>query len=309
MANPFTSLECAIRYDNARVLTWNMLPDANYPPDFILQVENSRAGGPWEVLATGLRDVCAFVDSRKRNYNKQMNEYYRVRLMSKCTGDNWVSQVVEAGNAKVYPFSTEAQNVLKQVEKAIELSGCTGVLLKKKTWGCRCPLCTDFDNQSTVNEHCPNCFGTGIAGGFYNGITMNIIKDSITSSDGPTTHGYGQSEIVKARCIAYPWIHFGDIWCEDITNNRFYILDATPTSSYKHIPLLYTVTMSRLEMTDALYTPPADDKVLLKDVWESAVVTYTPEDLKREETHSAVMSGNPVPPPVSDWEKGLNTCL
>lgn len=62
-------------------------------------------------------------------------------------------------------------------------------------------------------------------------------------------------------------------------------------------------------MTDALYTPPADDKVLLKDVWDSAVVTYTPETLKQEEVHSAIMSGNRVPPPAGDWEKGLDTCL
>lgn len=279
MNPPFTSLQAVIRYDNARVLTWTLTSGATYPANSILQVENSRAGGPWEVLADDLMDSCFYIDTRRRNYNKYMNETYRLRLtVPGESGDEvYVSDVVEAGSFKVYPFSSEAENVIKQAEKAIELSGCTGVLLKKKHWGSRCEHCTDFDDEGSVNEHCPWCLGTGYAGGFYNGISMSIIKDRIEGNETQFETGVEDSEVVTGRCIAYPWVRYMDVWVEDQTNKRYQITGVTPTSSYKQIPLIYTIQMRLIEYSDVMYTPAANAKVNIKDLYDSAEVNYTPE--------------------------------
>lgn len=276
MNPPFTSLQATIRYDNARVLSWTMTYGATYPGDSILQVENARAGGPWEVLDNTLFNSCFYIDTRRRNYNKYMNECYRLRLILPTTGEEYVSDVVEAGKFEAYPFSSEAENVIKQAEKAIELSGVTGVLLKKKHWGERCPECTDFDDQNTVNEHCPWCLGTGFKGGFYNGISMSLIKEKIESDESQAPTGVDASEVVDGRCIAYPWVRYGDVWVEDKTNKRYMISKATPISSYKQVPLIYGIRMSLIEYTDVMYTPAANAKVEIKDLFTSAEVNYTP---------------------------------
>jgi hypothetical protein len=270
-------------------------PLATYPDDFILQVENSRAGGPWEVLAADLKDSCFFVDDRKRNYNKYMNECYRLRLMSMSTGENLVSGVVNAGSYGVYPFSAEAENVIKQVEKDIELSGCEGVLLKKKHWGTRCPDCTDFDDQGTVNEHCPRCLGTGFDGGFYQGISMSIKKEEIKAGEKQGEDCVEKSEIISARCVAYPWVRYGDVWVEKYTNKRFFIDKVSPTSTYKHVDLVYGILMHRIEYNDVMYTPIADAKVDIKDLYYSAQVDYTPTLEKDLEDNARY-----------EWEKDLD---
>ena len=277
MNPPFTSLQATIRYDNARVLTWTLTSGAVFPADSILQVENSRSGGTWEVLDNTLFDSCFYVDTRRRNYNKFMNECYRLRLIIASTGEEYVSDVVQAGQFKAYPFSSEAENVIKQAEKAIELSGVTGVLLKKKHWGVRCEHCTDFDDQMTVNEHCPWCLGTGFVGGYYNGISMALIKDKIVVNEQQGENRVEESEVVTGRCIAYPWVRYMDVWVEDGTNKRYFINQATPTSSYKQVPLIYTISMGKVEYTDVLYTPAADAKVNLKDLYNSSQVNYTPQ--------------------------------
>ena len=282
MNPPFTDLQVTIRYDNARILTWDLTPGITYPADSILQVENSRAGGPWEVLANDLYDSCFFIDTRRRNYNKFMDENYRLRLIvpGEHEGDDpkeeYVSDVVQAGQFKAYPFSSEAENVIRQAEKAIELSGVTGVLLKKKHWGSRCTHCTDFEDEMTVNEHCPWCLGTGYAGGFYNGISMSIIKDKIENNEQQGPAHVDDSELVTGRCIAYPWVRYMDVWVEDKTNKRYEIVQATPTSSYKQVDLIYTIQMRRIEYSDVMYTPAADAKVNVKDLYDSAIVNYTP---------------------------------
>lgn len=279
MKPPFDSLQVTIRYDNARVLTWTMTSGVILPADAILSVENSRAGGTWETLSDAVIDECFYIDTRRRNYNKYMNECYRLRLVvpHESGNEEYVSSVVQAGNFEAYPFSSEAENVIKQAEKAIELSGVTGVLLKKKHWGQRCEHCTDFDNQVTVNEHCPWCLGTGFKGGFYNGISMSLIKDEIVTDERQGNARVEESEIVKARCVAYPWVRYMDVWVEDRTNKRYQINSVTPISSYKEVPLIYMIQMSRIEYSDVMYTPAADAKVQIKDLYDSALVEYTPQ--------------------------------
>lgn len=288
MGNPFTSISSVIRYDNARIVSWTMLPGADYPEDFILRVENSRCGGPWSVLADNVQGSCAFVDSRRRNYNTHMNECYRVRLIVPSTGEEWVSDITDAGNHKAYPYSADAENVIKQAENQIRIMGCPGKLLKKKLWGVRCPDCVDFAGQPTVNEHCPRCLGTGIDGGYFPGIEMGIIKDSIVTPEEPSQLGYQLGETVNARCIAYPWINYGDVWCEDNTNKRYVISRITPSASYKTTHLVYSIVMNSVEYNDVLHSHHADLKVAGTGIWEDKEAPAPP-----------------VPPTVSDWESVL----
>lgn len=268
MSCPFTSIDCTIRYDNARIITWTLRSGVSYPEHFALQVENSRAGGPWTVLSDELADSCSFVDSRKRNYNVRLDECYRLRYIDLDTGETCLSAIVDAGNHKAYPYSADAENVLKQVEAQIKQSGCTGKLLKKKIWGHRCPRCVDFNGQATVNEHCPRCLGTGIDGGYFPGIDLDILKDSIDTPESPSEVGYIMGEVVKGRCIAYPWIHHGDVWCEDNTNKRYVISRVTPAASYKTTHLVYSITMSAVENADVLHSVKADMLVQETGSWE-----------------------------------------
>ena len=265
MSCPFKAITTAIMPDNSRVIAWTLEQDFAYPEDFTLVVENSREGSKWEPISDDVKDQCHVVDPRRRNWNKNMDEYYRLRLQA--DGVDIASKPIKAGYANLYPFSAEAKNAISNIEKEIQMSGVTGVLLKRKVWGPRCPLCTDFSGQATVNEHCPRCLGTGIDGGFYPGITLNLVKEQIQQLSGLMVMGAAQTESFSGKCVAYPWITAGDIWCEDTTNKRFRIGACTPAASYKTTPLVYALSMSRIEYTDSLYTKEANDLVEGKDKW------------------------------------------
>jgi hypothetical protein len=130
--------------------------------------------------------------------------------------------------------------------------------------------CTDFDGQESVNEHCPHCSGTGVEGGYYPGISLALVKDGISKSERRGQLGRGQVEAFQGRCIAYPWIHVGDVWVEDGTNKRFVINELTPTSTYKTADLVYAIKADRAEYADQVYAPGNSYKVEVKDVWVNA---------------------------------------
>lgn len=264
MTHIVKTIDCSIRHDGARILTWQLIPGVRLPDDAELYLECSRAGAPWEVLTGNLIDTCSFIDTRKRNYNKRLDECYRIRVISRSADTNDVSDAIDAGNHRAYPYSAAAENILKQAEIEFKQSGCTGVLLKRRVAGPRCPRCVEADGQQSLNEHCPDCLGTGILGGYYPGIALTVIKDAIEVSESRSQLGYMESETVTGRCIAYPWVRRGDIWVEDTTDKRYVFISASPNASYKQTALMLSIRMGLLERSDVMYSDNANNMV--KDV-------------------------------------------
>jgi hypothetical protein len=91
-----------------------------------------------------------------------------------------------------------------------------------------------------------------------------------------------QSAKLTAKCVAYPWITRGDVWCDSDTNERFYIANVTPISMYKSTPLIFQLTLTKLEITDALHSTSADNKVAADNPWNDALVKYEPTNSQPE---------------------------
>lgn len=260
------------QYGN-RVVSWSMDPDQNYPDNFVLRIEYARAGGPWETLEDNIQGTCLYIDRRKMNFNKYLNDYYRLVLTVPGEDgepvETYVSEAVEAGRAHSYPFSAEANNLIRLALLEIKEGGRTGILLKKKEWGERCPHCTDFKDENSVNEQCRYCLGTGILGGYYRGIPYDILVQSFSDAMKVAVSGYEQQNQITAKGIAWPWLHLGDVWVDNLNNERYYINNVAVLSAYKNIPLIYGLSMSRLELTDVMFSDTANELASTPHNWEN----------------------------------------
>lgn len=248
-----------------------MDPKYTYPEDCVLSIEYNRAGGSfdsaandgqWQVVCADAGDCCQWIDYQRRNYNKYVNDYYRVVVRIPSASETFISKPVHAGS--YLPGMTDSakfNNLMRLADKQISDSGRQGVLLKRKVWGTRCPVCTDFEGQNSVNEHCPQCMGTGILGGYYKGIPMPVLQLGQTQQHAITQQGYQQADVLQAKCIAWPWIHLRDVWADSTTNERYYITNATVLSRYKSVPLVYQLTMNKVQLTDSIHDILADAKV------------------------------------------------
>lgn len=211
----------------------------------------------WEILGFFDEGSCVFVDRDRLPWNKRRDVYYKARIHHCNTYTD--TCVTPAGRGHVWPDSSNVRALINTVDQEIELNGRAGKLLKARHWGHKCPRCSDYGTGRPIDDHCPECYGTGYKGGYYEAIPLTIIDQPPQVQQGRTQVDYVESEVLQARCVAYPVINRGDIWVGNNYNDRYMIDQCTPTSLYKGVPVVYTLSMKKLPQSDVIYTKTVED--------------------------------------------------
>lgn len=241
------------------VIYWRFDKDIRYINNATLSLQYARTGGPWQILCPDIRDTCMYTDTRINNYNKVSNDNYRL-VLSVSDNQCYVSDP-QTVRWLDNPSYAKARNLFRLQYKQMAMTGRHGFLLKRIQWGQKCPLCAPMPGDNSVNQHCPQCLGTGFKGGYYKGIPVDILPDGQQQMQSIEEIGYTRSSVLQAKVVAWPYIGIGDVWVDAVTNQRYMIQQVTVISYFKSMPLLYQITMHLLEQTDALNSSEADQKV------------------------------------------------
>lgn len=284
MANVFDKLHVTINTKGHKVISWSFSSMLDIPQNATVQVQWARAGGTWQTLATNLNLSCCYTDTRRTNKNKFNNDFYRIKLTT-VEGQQYISQPQQAGINLSYPYSAEAKNLLRLADLEARQTGRQGKLLKKIVYGQKCPACQHFQDDLPVNQHCPQCLGTGKKGGYYPAIDLNIIQQSQQQHQSIQQFGSIHNVSINAKCIAWPLIQKGDVWI-DINNNQRFVIDTIGiVSKYKHVPLMCMLQMHKLEQTDILHKDNIDPLLKVEDILQSTKVEV---NIKHEQEWSRV---------------------
>lgn len=251
MYSPFKYIKCFIDNNGHKIILWSFNKHLQYRTDMQLFLECANSGNQWYTISQDLLQQCYFVDTRKLSTNKNQQIFYRLRLKSQL--QQYISQTCIAGSRLVYPHYPRAKNLIRLAAKQMAKTGMRGMLLKRKTFGQSCPVCKDFHDDQSVNQHCSICLGTGIKGGYYKGIPMDILPQANQQVIGITDQGVVQHKSIKCRCIAWPFLQHGDIWVDSATNCRYYIDQISLASHYMHVPIIAILSMNLIQLTDVVY--------------------------------------------------------
>lgn len=274
MASPFKALNIYINHKGYKVLSWQYSAGAVIPQGSSITIEYARSGGPWQILDKQLPLSSCYTDARRTNRNKYNNDFYRVSVVTP-SGRTYTSEPQQAGIDVSYPYSAQAANLMRLSELQAQKTGRTGYLLKKIIYGPKCPVCQQFEDDSPVNQHCPHCLGTGRKGGYYKAIPLNILQNSQSTQTDISITGQVQNKQINAKCTAWPLIRPGDVWVDDRTNQRYIMDQVSVASKYKHIPLVYFISMHYIEQTDTLHSEAANDLL------QQALVQYVPNQWQK----------------------------
>lgn len=206
-------------------------------------------------------DDCCHYDVCKRNWANIIEAYYRVRLV--LPGEPgcpvYKSQPVRANGLLSRKDWLVARDIIRKEYLQNKYQATRGQLLVRKKFGRACPLCLDWDTKEVTNSDCPACYGTGIMGGYYPAVQLDISMAAnwnrrIVSGQPPRgTH----SDIVKSgRHVMYPAVDTRDVWVRSDNGERYIIDNYTVVAQLRSVPLIANTVLKLAPMTDIVYSIP-----------------------------------------------------
>lgn len=232
------------------------------PQDFDFYVERSSSpGGPWTTLSpVPLVDTYIFVDSQPGLLHTWNQLYYRIRVEKRGTDQ-------EAHYPNV-PVRLQARPPLDALEMARqelqmlkELTGRKVWLLKRRTFGARCPECWDRFSLKKTKSNCRTCWSTGWMGGYHKPLEFYCqIDPSADASQILGGPGETQQKNTTARTIFFPPIDPRDLLVE-AENKRWRVHSRTYTERARS-PVKQELQLHRIPEGDMEFAIPINVDIL-----------------------------------------------
>jgi hypothetical protein len=259
-------------FPTAVFVQWDV--DSDETGDFFVDVARSQSPtGPWESVATGLRDAYNYVDdqfnlppSATRAGREPVNlfslsreVYYQLTV----TPPSGPTGAFQSRATPVEPGLDRRTRLLKRKilhDQAVgykRLNGIQIAVLKRRRWGDRCPRCYDPVTKESTLEHCPACFGTTFLGGYWAPTYIRGRREAATVETAMTAHGDSDVKMNDFNVLDYPLVEYKDIVVDLARNDRYQVHRAHATE-LKSVPVHQKITASLLGRNSIEYSIPVD---------------------------------------------------
>jgi len=265
---PFTRVTASVIPGVGMMVQWWCSVSFDFPtstPEFF--VEYAAATDSWTRLNpdTPVVDNCVFYTQEVPRCTSPANVYVRV-VVDVPDSDPLVSRPEKIqGELTDREYAISRDIIRKEYLRLNKYAGTRGTLLKRRTHGQRCPVCTDWDSEnSPLNSACPVCYGTGYAGGYYSGISYPVdVSPTASARDVNQPFGMTDERSRQGRGVAYPVVETYDMWVQDGTGVRHIIRGVQPVAVLQTVDLVYMLTMQELPYSAVEYKVPlvAEDPV------------------------------------------------
>lgn len=180
--------------------------------------------------------------------------FYRITLQHK--GKRYDSDVVSTyGDVPRLVFGMSHQ-IMKL--EYLRMRRCHEIkIFRQKLAGPVCPVCTDPDTQQKIGSTlCETCFGTGITGGFEEGVDSHFLLVGNSKSEiQDTQDGAGSNDPHddQARILPYPPLRKGDMLVNKSNDVRWLVNTLTYYSVNDMVPCIYDADLQHLRRNDVRY--------------------------------------------------------
>jgi hypothetical protein len=236
-----------------QAIRWALQPTSwDYADLSFLVFRSQSPTGPWDELAEIEPGRWQFHDQSAPGINR--NFYYLIRIVSR-NGRGYRDS--RAARLEHDPDHIALEMVRKKNLFLQNRGGITCAALLRKTWGPHCSRCWNPERQTPTDKDCPECFGTGYAGGYMNPVEMpclfNPPEKAILRAGMP--HELGQTYCELAN---YPNLDSDDIIVDRYMNIRYQVVHVRPTT-HRMYPVSQLVRLLRVDDADIIYSLEVPD--------------------------------------------------
>ena len=242
-------------------LYWELSPSFYEKGPYHFYVDLGQpATDVWLALhSTPIVDDCYFQDSCQRTWDQLIDHYYRIRLVL-SDGRVFKSQPTQANGGLGRKDWLRARDIVRREHlQQRKIDGTQGVLLKRKKFGERCPVCLDHDTLEVTDSNCATCLGTGIVGGYYPAVefwftTKAGARRKVKVAAPPRGKHAVTNRGSGARCVLYPQIDTKDVWINASTDERYIIDSYDVLADIRGLPLIASADLRLAPATDIVYS-------------------------------------------------------
>lgn len=135
-----------------------------------------------------------------------------------------------------------------------------GWLLRRKTFGTRCPECTSQIISTQSSSECDTCYGTGITGGYFPAYPLRsdwsmAASPRTTNKTAKESPGPVQVQRMKIRIPGFPDARTEDIWIDAGSGMR-YLIEGVDPEVWVGSNVTQTLSISRLPPHHLIYKFP-----------------------------------------------------
>jgi hypothetical protein len=236
--------------------------------------------GPWESIATGLRDAYNFIDNQfnlppadpKNTGREGVNLFSLARVVYyqvSVTPPSGSANTFTSDPTPVEPGLDRRTRLFKRKilhDQAVgyrRLNGIPLIVLKRKRWGDRCPQCYDPVTKESTLEHCMTCFGTTFVGGYWAPTLIRGRREAAAVETRITAHGDSDIRFNDFNILDYPLVEYKDLIIDLVRNERYQV-QRTHHTELKSVTVHQKLTTSLLGhnaieyklLVDPTATPP-----------------------------------------------------
>ena len=242
---------------------WQLRGDVSFPPGTVYQIQWGRTDNPnagdWQDIGDPATDVCAIEFSHDK-LPSGMDPDLTFRVVVAGPNCTYVSNAADIHGELDAKQWTLAREIVRKEFLRLTKLGHSAVLLKRRWRGPLCNNCVDPATNQTTNSRCPECYGTGIAGGYYPP-TPNFCFDltpvqSSTQRGGAAPPGPNQYITHTGRFLGSPAVDFEDVIVDLSSGLRYYVHDITVAAAMRGVRLIVQAELRQAALSEVIYRVP-----------------------------------------------------
>lgn len=262
---PFARVLVDYLIEGGARISWEISPHFIDPGTYTFQLQAGHTGledaDDWINVGSPVVDTYFTYDLQQRLFGgKTLDLYYRVQLITEL--GTYYSQPQNCFGLLLKRDWLKAREITRKEKlRHITFTSPNGYLLKARRYGPPCTACTDRVTDLTgeiANSHCPSCYGTGFALGYFAplpGTYADVGLDKARDKRDPQAGMINQRSI-HARFVGDPLLYTYDVWVNATSDQRYRIMDVQTLSQVRGIPLVFDAELRLAAFSDVIYTIP-----------------------------------------------------
>lgn len=230
------------------------------PHEFILQgAHSSTQNDAFEDIGLPAVNTYFAEDDEKRIFAQSQDFYYRVKLTTPLR--IYYSETVSAyKNLQYRDWRLSREILRKETLRHDRFTSLKGFLLKRKRYGTRCPICTDYLTEEVTNSDCTNCNGTGLVQGYFAAVPAYMelsLHQQREQLDNVQAVGMQKDmEFKSCRMLGDPIPDSYDVFVDAGSDRRFIIHEIISSAEIRGYPIATMMSVRLANFSDIIYSIP-----------------------------------------------------